>query len=188
MLAYGVSVVVDLRSAAELARSPNPFADGAAATYLHRELIDDRHMNNIGEAGDMTARYVFILTERPRAFGDLFTTLAEAEGGVIFHCFAGKDRTGVVSAMLLALAGVSREHIAADYGETDHQLAGQYEVWINEAPPDNREAFREELRCPPERILGVLDHIDSRWGGVEGYLEAAGMTPANIERLAAKLA
>ena len=50
------------------------------------------------------------------------------------------------------------------------------------------QAFRDELRCPPERILGVLDHMDRKWGGVEGYLEAAGMTPRNIDRLTTRLA
>ena len=184
---YGVTTVLDLRSAAEILRSPNPFADGDGPRYVHRELIDDAHMNNLGEAGDMYQRYLFILKERQRAFGDIFTLLAEAEDGVVFHCFAGKDRTGLVAALLLSLAGVAPEHIAADFGETDQQLAKQYEVWISEAPADKRDAFREELRCPPDRILGVLDFIETRWGGVDGYMEASGVTPDNIDRLSSKL-
>jgi protein-tyrosine phosphatase len=184
---YGVTTVLDLRSAAEILKSPNPFADGDGARYVHRELIDDAHMNNLGEAGDMYQRYLFILRERQRSFGDIFTLLAEAEDGVVFHCFAGKDRTGLVAAMLLSLAGVALEHIAADYGETDRQLAKQYEVWVSEAPAEKRDAFREELRCPPERIVGVLEYLETRWGGVEGYLEAAGVTPANVDRLSVKL-
>jgi protein-tyrosine phosphatase len=176
-----VSAVLDLRSDGEIARAPSPFAGGVGATYLHRPLIDDKNMNNIGDAQDMLERYLFIIDTRPQAFADVFTTLAHTQGTVLFHCFAGKDRTGLVAAMVLALTGVSPEHIAADYGETDVQLAKQYEIWINEAEPDRRESFRNELRCPPERILGVLDHLDSRWGGVAGYLEASGMTAADIE-------
>jgi hypothetical protein len=83
---------------------------------------------------------------------------------------------------------VPPEHIAADYAETDEQLAKQYQVWISEAEPDQRDAFRDELRCPPERILGVLDHLDQKWGGVDSYLEASGMSPANIHVVSAKLA
>jgi hypothetical protein len=90
--------------------------------------------------------------------------------------------------MLLALAGVSDDEIGADYAETDVQLAKQYETWIDEAPAERREAFRVELRCPPERILGVLDAMRRRWGGVEGYLEAAGVPPITIDRLSSKLA
>ena len=83
---------------AELLSSPNPFADGAAATYVHAELIDDAHMNNIGDAGNMLERYLFILQERHSAFGQVFNAMAKADGGVLFHCFAGKDRTGIVAA------------------------------------------------------------------------------------------
>jgi protein-tyrosine phosphatase len=183
-----VAVVIDLRSASEVLRAPNPFADGRTARYLHHELIDDPHMNKIGDAEGMFERYLFIVDNRAQAFGNVFTSIAGAEGGVLFHCYAGKDRTGLVAAMLLSLAGVPAEHIAADYGETDRQLARQYEVWIREAEPDKRNAFRDELRCPPERILGILEHLERKWGGVEGYLEASGMTPANMDRLAAKLA
>src|SRR3989442_14775053 len=136
----------------------------------------------------MLERYLFIVNTRPHAFRDVFNSLAEADGSVLFHCFAGKDRTGLVAAMALAIAGVARDGIAADYAETDVQLAKQYETWIGEAKPEKRDAFREELRCPPERILGVLDHLERRWGGVAGYLETAGVSPANMERLVAKLA
>jgi protein-tyrosine phosphatase len=183
-----VKTVIDLRSAAELVSSPNPFADGDVTTYVHCELIDDAHMNNIGDAGNMLERYLFILEERHRAFGEVFTAIADADGGVLFHCFAGKDRTGIVAAMLLSLAGVAPQDIAADYGATDLQLAQRYEVWISEAPPDRREKFRDELRCPPERIIGVLDFLEAKWGGVAGYLEAAGVSAGDIDRLAQRLA
>ena len=183
-----MDTVVDLRSPVEVLRSPNPFAGGSGPAYVHRTLINDTNMNQIGEAGDMFARYLMILTNRSEAFCDVFTSLAEAEGCVLFHCFAGKDRTGLIAAMLLAIAGVEPDHIAADFGETDLRLATQYEKWINEAAPEKRDAMREELRCPPERILGVLDYLDKKWGGVESYLEASGMSPSNIDLVSTKLA
>ena len=188
MVAYGVTTVVDLRSASELERDPSPFANGSRAHYLHRELIDDANMNEIGDAASMLERYLFIINSRPHAFRSVLESIAGAEGGVLFHCFAGKDRTGLVAAMLLDLAGVSRDEIAADYGETDVQLARQYEIWIAGASPEKRAAYFEELRCPPERILGALEHVDRTWGGVAGYLEAAGMPPSAIDRASAKLA
>jgi hypothetical protein len=48
--------------------------------------------------------------------------------------------------------------------------------------------MRDELRCPPEWILGVLDRLEQKWGGVEGYLEESGMSPTNIDRVSTKLA
>ena len=190
MLGYGVTTVIDLRSPDEILRSPSPFAagDGGGVRYLHRPLVDDRDMRNIGESDDMLARYLTIVDHRPSAFRDVFEAVAEADAGVVFHCFAGKDRTGLVAAMLLELAGVARDDIAEDFAATDLQLAAQYEAWIAEADPDRRAAFREELRCPPERILGVLDHIDRGWGGVASYLVAAGVGGAAIDRLMKRLA
>jgi len=188
MSAYGVTTVLDLRSVAETVKNPSPFAAAEAIRYVHRELIDDSNMNNIGDSKDMFERYVFIIDNRPDAFRNVFTAIGEADGGVVFHCFAGKDRTGLVAAMLLSLAGVAPDDVAADYGETDLQLANQYEVWINEAPPDKRDLFRDELRCPPDRILRVLDHFERKWGGVAAYLEAAGMKPSAIDEVASKLA
>ena len=187
MSAYGVTTVLDLRSKDELLRNPSPYANGAGVSYVHQELIDDANMTQIGDSQSMFDRYIFIVEKRPQAFRQVLEAVAGVEGCVLFHCFAGKDRTGLVAAMLLSVAGVALDDIAADYGQTDLQLAPQYERWIAEAPAEKRDAFRDELRCPPERILGVLDHIERRWGGVAGYLEAAGMAPSTIDRVAAKL-
>jgi len=195
MQSYGMTTVIDLRSDSEVAgesdprfpRDPGQKQRVAGVTYLHRALVDDANMRKLGEAPDMFQRYLVMLNRRQHAFCGIFTAVAEAEGGVLFHCFAGKDRTGLVAAMLLEMAGVPPDHIAADFGETDVQLAAQYEKWIGEADPERRDNMREELRCPPERILGVLDHLNQKWGGVTSYLEASGMKPANIDRLAAKL-
>jgi protein-tyrosine phosphatase len=193
MVAYGVTTVIDLRSESEVATSPSPFAvpDPLSypqpPTYKHMPLIDDATMLKLSDASDMFDRYLMMLEHRPDAFREVFSTLARTDGTVVFHCFAGKDRTGMVAAMSLALAGVGIDSIAADYAETDLQMATRYEEWLAAAPPEQLEWMREDLRCPPERIVGVLDHIDSRWGGVEGYLKAAGMPAADISTLRSKL-
>jgi protein-tyrosine phosphatase len=199
-----VTTVIDLRSPAELLIAPNPFAHASvrrtekaqghgslatgAVTYLHLPVVDDAGMRRLGEASDMFHRYLMMLDRRRDAFREIFTGVAEARGAVIFHCFAGKDRTGLVAAMLLELAGASDQTIAADFAETDLQLARKYEGWLAEAEPERRAELREELSCPPERILGVLDHLRRGWGGVAGYLEATGIPATGIDRLSAKLA
>jgi protein-tyrosine phosphatase len=193
MVAYGVTTVIDLRSEAEVATSPSPFATPdpfnypPPPAYMHLPLVDDATMLKLSEASDMFERYLMMLEHRPAAFGDIFTTLARTEGTAVFHCFAGKDRTGMVAAMSLALAGVGVDEIAADYAETDSQMATRYQEWLAAAPPEQLEWMKDDLRCPPERIVGVLEHLDKRWGGVTGYLESAGVSHADISQLRAKL-
>jgi protein-tyrosine phosphatase len=135
----------------------------------------------------MFDRYLMMLEHRADAFRGIFNVLARTEGAAVFHCFAGKDRTGMVAAMSLALAGVEVDSIAADYAETDSQMATRYEEWLAAAPPDQLDEMREDLRCPPERIVAVLERLNQKWGGVEGYLEAAGVASPEISALRSKL-
>ena len=188
MTAYGVTTVIDLRTDAELQRAPNPCADSAGPEYRHVPLIDDSMMLGLSEASGMFEKYLWMVDGRPEAFRAIFEAVASADGAAVFHCLAGKDRTGLVAAMLLSLTGVPDDAIASDFAETDSQLALRYEEWIAAAAPERRAEMREEFQCPPDRILGVLDHLQKGWGGVHGYLEAAGVSPTTIDRLGAKLA
>jgi protein-tyrosine phosphatase len=205
MVAYGVTIVIDLRSESEVASSLPPWSllgmgwgqglkadrrkstNGATPTYLHIPLVDDATMLKLAELPTMYDRYLMMLEHRQAAFGEIFKTLGEAEGTVAFHCFAGKDRTGLVAAMSLAVAGVDVDAIAADYAETDLQMSSRYEEWLAATSPDKLEEMRDDLRCPPERMISVLDHLDQKWGGAEAYLDAAGLSPTAIARLRSKL-
>ncbi len=192
MAAYGVTDIIDLRSESEVASSPSPYATmepfaGKTPAYVHLALVDDTTMLKLAEASDMYDRYLMMLEHRSDAFRGIFTALARAQGAAVFHCFAGKDRTGMVAAMSLALAGVDVESISADYAETDTQMATRYAEWLAAAPPEHLEEMRQDLSCPPERMLGVLDYLDKGWGGVGGYLQAAGMSSADMSTLQSKL-
>jgi protein-tyrosine phosphatase len=202
MIDYGVTTVIDLRSEAEVKGSPGPpfsefqssspsvasLLNGGVPAYRNLPLVDDATALLLNEAPDMPGRYILMLERRQPAVGAIFEAIASTEGPVLFHCFAGKDRTGLVAAMMLSLAGVDPEAIGADYAETDLQLATRYEEWLAKAAPDRVETMRNELRCPPEWILGTLDHVERRWGGVEGYLEAAALDGSAIAQLQTKLA
>jgi protein-tyrosine phosphatase len=201
MIDYGVTTVIDLRSESEVNGSPGPpfsefqstsplSPDGSTSgtpVYRHLPLIDDATAPVLNQAPTMPERYVLMLERRQRGMGAIFEAIAAADGPVLFHCFAGKDRTGLVAAMMLSIAGVEPEAIGADYAETDLQLADRYEEWLAKASPERVESMRDELRCPPEWMLSTLEHVDKKWGGVEGYLEAAGLPPSTIARLQSKL-
>jgi protein-tyrosine phosphatase len=207
MIDYGVTTVIDLRSEAEVKGSPGPpFSEfqsvsplspqgrgsgrGARSSIpVHRylPLIDDATAPILNQAPTMPERYVLMLEHRQRGMGAIFDVIAAADGPVLFHCFAGKDRTGLVAAMMLSIADVEPEAIGADYAETDLQLAGRYEEWLAKASPERLQSMRDELRCPPEWMLSTLDYVNQKWGGVEGYLEAAGLPSSTIALLRSKL-
>jgi protein-tyrosine phosphatase len=203
MLDYGITTVIDLRAESEIkgapgppfskfqtttpVSSPEPEGEARVPAYLNLPLVDDEIAFVLNEAPTMPDRYKVIIDRRQKALGTTFNAIANAGGPVLFHCFAGKDRTGVVAAMMLSLAGVGPEAIGADYAETDAQLAARYKEWLAKASRERLEEMRAELQCPPEWMLGTLEHIEQRWGGVDSYLEAAGVPPANIDRLTIKL-
>lgn len=201
MIEYGVTTVIDLRSESEVKGSPGPpFSEFQSAsplspegsrlgapTYRHLPLIDDATAPILSQARGMQEGYVLMLERRPGGMGAIFDAIASADGPVLFHCFAGKDRTGLVAAMMLSIAGVEPETIGADFAETDLQMADRYEEWLAKASPERVESMRNELRCPPEWMLSTLDYVDRKWGGVEGYLEAAGLPASTIARLQSKL-
>jgi protein-tyrosine phosphatase len=203
MIDYGVTTVIDLRSESEVKGSPGPpFSEfqsvsplslqgrGARTTTpVHRNLplVDDATAPVLNQASTMPERYVLMLERRQGGMGAIFDAIAAADGPVLFHCFAGKDRTGLVAAMMLSIAGVEPEAIGADFAETDLQMADRYEEWLAKAPPERLQSMRDELRCPPEWMLSTLDYVNQKWGGVEGYLEAAGLPSSTIALLQSKL-
>jgi protein-tyrosine phosphatase len=189
MWQYGVNTVIDLRTETEVARFPSPFAaPDYGPRYLNLPVIDDPFMARVNDTEGIPERYRLMVDHRQEAFGRIFSALARIDGPAVVHCYAGKDRTGLVAAMALSLAGADEAAIAADYAETDVQLAGRYAEWLASASPERLASMRDELRCEPEWMLGVLEHIGRTWGSVEAYLAAAGMQPAEIDRLKEKLA
>ncbi|HXG39461.1 MAG TPA: tyrosine-protein phosphatase [Candidatus Limnocylindrales bacterium] len=184
---YGVGLVVDLRSPEEIAAAPHPFAerrDGVA--YLNVPLIDPPTAAALDRAAP--ADHYPLIAELGRArIGEAVAALASGirtGRGVLFHCHAGKDRTGIVAALLLRLAGVEDAAIAADYALSDVRLRPLHERWIAEAESEAERARRAALVVPdPARMAHFLDWIDGTYGGVRGYLEAAGVAGPVVERL-----
>jgi protein-tyrosine phosphatase len=103
---------------------------------------------------------------------------------VLFHCAAGKDRTGIIAAMLLAAADVEPDEIAEDYSISTDYIRDTY---LAVSPPEAREAILEEVRCPPEQIYNMLAHLKNRYGGTMSYLRRIGLEKTEIDRIRNRL-
>ncbi|EMD24683.1 tyrosine-protein phosphatase [Amycolatopsis azurea] len=154
--ALGISRILDLRWARETAQAPSPFADDPA--YRNEPLIAE-----LAEQGTtMPDAYRTMSDDNQRRITAVFALLADAPPGPLaVHCSAGRDRTGVLVALALSVAGVPPASIAADYALT----AG----------------------CDGDTILRTLAHLDDRHGGVRAYLLKGGATPAQLTRVRDRL-
>jgi protein tyrosine/serine phosphatase len=193
---HGVRRIVDLRFPEELAEDQPRDVDidvvnvsvlGVAndPEYV-KELDAHLAVNDI--ADHYAWSYVDFLERYREHFGAAFAAIADADGTVVVHCFAGKDRTGLVAAVLLRLAGVDHATIGADYALTAENLRPRWEIWLNEAADEQQRAKLEKLQhTPAEAMTRVVQEIERRYGDIASYLRAAGLTDEQVDRLRERL-
>ncbi len=188
---YGVRSIIDLRRPAELAEYPNPFAGEVShgIQYMNVSLIDPS-VSEPESIESLAEDYKRILDTFAPSMAVVMHAIACApEGTVLVHCMAGRDRTGMVVALLLDLAGVSRAVIAEDYALSGECLKPLDDEWLENGPGDREQRARDVAHWKPraEGMLDVLAHLDDRYGSVEGYLEHAGVTADDLERIRRRL-
>jgi protein-tyrosine phosphatase len=107
----------------------------------------------------------------------------------LFHCAAGKDRTGLVAALMLALAGVPDDVIDADYAVSSELLAPRIAELRAEAIHNGEDMalFERRAACLPESMQEVLDGLRTQYGGAEGYLRHINLTDEEIGALKLRL-
>lgn len=195
LLDGGVTLVIDFRDEEEAERLPSVFAGREDVAYRRISLIPPEDVRQLGAGlGDeggylfmMGNAYIFALDKRKKELAEtLRAMLAHPEGKTLFHCSAGKDRTGVVAALLLLLAGAREEDVVADYALTQTFLAPIVPTMIAELRA--RDVVDEKLlegmfAAPPENMQRMIDHLNKTYGGVEGYFAQLDLTAAEIAAL-----
>jgi protein-tyrosine phosphatase len=185
MQAYGVATIIDLRAPRERATWPNQARH--LPGYRGLELADDRSLEWVtGRFNhDRKGWYVWYLEARASRVAAVLRAIADApRGGVVVHCAIGKDRTGIIVTLLLALAGVEWEAIVADYLLSAEGL----ESLVEEEPdPSKRAQLRRWFKPDPELVVELLTHVHERYGGVDGYLRSVGLHDGERMRLRQRL-
>jgi protein tyrosine/serine phosphatase len=191
---YGVRTIVDLRRHDELERDP-PLDVPVEVVHVPLQTEQDEvDVQRVWRGGDedeagIHAAYALMTEALAPRFALAIDTVAEApEGGVVVHCYAGKDRTGLACAMLLRLAGVPIEDIAADYGLSGDNIRPLIDPWAAAAGSERERALRRRIGASPPRVMAdVLAGLEERHGTVRGYLLEAGASPDLLDRVRARL-
>ena len=209
VLDAGVRTVIDLRRVADTQRQPNPLREVSAVRYHRVDMIGPQYrvdpatldVEQVDDATGMPRfpvyrqfrHYSDWLVERAEAIAAIMRLLAQRHAGpTLFHCQGGKDRTGVIAALLLTLADVPELVIAADYGHTARNgLARLRDLSIDTPglPVVRDERTYQRAFCPPELMPILLHWLRTCYGGVERYLRRhCGLTEGEIGVLRDKLA
>jgi protein-tyrosine phosphatase len=190
---YGVRAIVDLRLPAELAEDPNPFAEPGdhGIAYTNVSFIDPAAAPP-DAVSTLAEDYLQMLDRYRQGVAEALAAIARApdDGAVLVHCAAGKDRTGLISALLLGLVDVPAETIAADYAMTAELLRPRERQWLEGLDPEERaqrEAMLARYAPTAEVMLAVLEGLGERHGGVEPYLRSTGLGQDDLDRLRERL-
>jgi protein-tyrosine phosphatase len=194
---HGVRRIVDLRWPEELAEDQprdveievvhvSVLGGGFDEKYVAQL---DAHLASVDDVADHYAwSYVDWLERYRERFGRAFAAIADADGVVVVHCMGGKDRTGVVSALLLRLVGVSHDAIGEDYAVTAVNLEPSTSQWIPAIADDAERAKWEKLKdTPAGAMVRVVQEIEARYGDIASYLRAAGLSEEQVTRLEERL-
>ena len=204
LLAHGVRTIVDVRLPDEVARDWDDYPFRPGQTWATARVAYINAPFRVSADGDaeqeIRAAYARAKTRAELNLLDLesgaagiagiVAAIAEASpGGVLVHCHAGKDRTGIVVALLLALVGVPDDVIADDYALTAANIEPLIVEWLDSTGSDERERARLRGLAMPAReaMIDTLSHLRNRYGSAEAYLKEAGVTQHQLARLRNRL-
>ncbi|MCU1366317.1 MAG: putative protein-tyrosine phosphatase [Ilumatobacteraceae bacterium] len=198
--ARGLGAVIDLRTDTELAERGTYPVDQHSVAFHHLSVIDrtwnPEESAAVANAHDFLMQaYRNMLASGSDKIARAIQVIADPEvAPVVFHCAAGKDRTGLVAAMLLAVLGVPEEYIAADYGKTAEGMKAMRAAWAKLAETQGEEArARMEsspayyFECPPEVMAEVLVELRETHGTLVDYARSIGITDDQIDALRQRL-
>lgn len=182
----GIRTTVDLRADHEISRFPSVFADCQDLVYAHLPLSARGTDTQAPEARDLIELNRMFLDLGQASLLSILNALA-APGAfpAVVHCSVGKDRTGLLVALLQELAGATRQDVVADYVLTSLHAATLIEEITPIALAEGRDAvqFARLMECRAEVMDETLVYLDDHYGGAERYVRGIGVADAAVASL-----
>lgn len=199
--AYGIRKTLDLRSSKEAEEIPSLLKEAGFAEYLLCPMFDeDAARGSNAAAGKSRKReampvfdgwgkaYVHMLESHRDWVQNVIRLAADCEGGCHFHCFTGKDRTGILASLLLSMAGVERRDLIAEYSLSMIYLRPFYEklefpAGLGENAGNYYSGF---FSTSGEYMEYLLDHLDCAYGGINEFLRSCGVEDELFDQIKRK--
>ncbi|MFJ3487413.1 tyrosine-protein phosphatase [Pseudomonas sp. NPDC090202] len=194
----GISAVYDLRTASEIAATPDTLPTGA--TYTNIDIIGSgtSGANITTVAVSSPAEAVAMMQQANRSFVSdagmrsqfsvLFNDLAGVDGAALFHCTAGKDRTGWTTAVLLSIAGVDSATIMSNYLATNDYTADRVAATLAAMPASMAAVYAPLLGVEASYLQAGLDEVTAEYGSMDNYLkQGLGLSQETIYVLRGKM-
>ncbi len=190
VMALGVKTVIDLRNTTEITKVPSVFFNCDGIEYVNIPILSDRDQidptETLGYRFVMGDLYNAMADNGQAALRDIFRKMVQADGKLLFHCSAGKDRTGIIAALLLKLAGIDDETVAYDYCLTSEFLRDKLQLMKDSAMKMGgfpEEHLDEMFSAKTSSMEKFLQHIEYTYGGTEAYLLKLGLTEQELYAL-----
>ncbi|MGE5292757.1 MAG: tyrosine-protein phosphatase [Micromonosporaceae bacterium] len=178
-----VTTVVDLRTGFERQRDARRPLDRAGAQVVHASLLTERNVSSVEEPGlTLSERYVRMLELAGEPLVRAISAVADAQGGAVVQCAAGKDRTGLIIAAILGALGVGDDDIVADYALTTGNLS-RIEQRLQQDAQVHGYIPGKVMAAPAAAMREVLAALRGRYGSMRGFLDHAGVGAAVVGRL-----
>ena len=178
----GIKTVIDLRGNEESENMPSVFASIPDFDYHHISLLETNPVFS-KKCTDLCEMYILSLTEYSENYAAVLRLISTLTEPFLFHCFAGKDRTGLLAAMLLDAAGVCKEDILADYQVSFTYFKPAYERELASDSGVIWEKDPSKFYSDPSVMERILDYFEKEFGGIIGYFKKIGLTDGEIRRL-----
>ena len=188
LAAYGIKTVIDLRMPMEAQNAPDAVVHDQRFIYRHFSYMGDDFANTGGDVSRLNPEtyaglrlediYLTLIANEEKT-GQLLKLISDSEkGGILFHCSAGKDRTGVLAMLLLMIAHAKREDILANYQPS------YYNLMANPKIREAQEKYKLSLMSSDaSTIAKVYDYIIDEYHDIESYLKACDLTDDDISKI-----
>lgn len=181
LVKYGIKTALDLRSEEETKDKPSRLKDINGIKYYNVPLsVDDMQADITKENGyfDMIQGYIKRLSNK-KAIKEIFDIISDnLQGGLIFNCTAGKDRTGIIAMLILGIANVQLKDIVANY-QVSHTYMGEDPEFVREYNITKSRVFLSK----PEFIDATIEYIMDEYSSFDNYLLSCGISISQIEKI-----